>query len=241
MSTQTKSLNLISACYDESTATNHLKQVRQIFNAHANSGQSYNRKSRHSPKRTGNITHRKTVEFGYHFQKLIKGDKTKTPIPNPLQDIFSHARKALVQQNPDLDKTLPQAFDNCIISQQQTGGQLQAHIDTDVEIAKRKLKSADAKTSFYFGEDIIGVVLKTDPNASIYLQEFNKNEARKFSPQKALTLNEQAGTAFLLSGKNRHAPIYHGVTKTEKERISITFRTTHFLTKEGANAPYPEL
>jgi hypothetical protein len=44
-----------------------------------------------------------------------------------------------------------------------------------------------------------------------------------------LELDETKGLGFLLTGKLRYKPYYHGVSKVKKQRISVTFRTVEFL------------
>jgi hypothetical protein len=50
--------------------------------------------------------------------------------------------------------------------------------------------------------------------------------------EKLIELNEETGTAFLLSGDMRHKPHYHGVSEVTDLRISVTYRTVAFLDEE---------
>jgi hypothetical protein len=41
-------------------------------------------------------------------------------------------------------------------------------------------------------------------------------------------LNEEVGTVYLLNGKYRRQPYFHGVSKVKDLRISVTFRSVIF-------------
>lgn len=217
------------------------KALREIFAQHA----GYFRQS--------SMTQRRTVEYGYHFQKLILDDIRTTQPPKILQDIYKKACAALSTQNPEIASSLPKDFNNVIISHYSPGDQLQPHIDVSkryprlktVPMEKRgKKKRSGGKerrpqkrelnNPFYFGENVIGVVIKADQQGGLYLQEMRPKEKPQFDAQRATHIDEDDGTIFLLAGDGRHAPWQHGVSPILEERISITFRDVKFLNKQPA-------
>ena len=159
-----------------------------------------------------NGTQRRTYNFGYSYVRMKTGDRSFTPVPIFLIDLCNHAIKEL---SKIAGKNLPtaDAFNNCIVSVYERGFKLQPHIDVD----QAQTTSNGGKYNFYFGDEIIGVVLQADENGRLYLID-NKGDPRP--------IPERDGTAFLLSGPERRSP--HGVSPISSRRISATFRTVHF-------------
>lgn len=157
-------------------------------------------------------TTRRTVNFGYSYFKMMEGDKSFTPIPSPLVQCLSHAIRKLCSITPIAYQNA-EAYTNCIVSWYGPGYQLEPHIDVDV---------ADGQ-GFGFGDEIIGIVLQSDPKGKFFLQK--ADSLPQYDAINAHLIAEQNGTVFALKGTHRRAPWYHGVSPVQSERISLTFRT----------------
>jgi hypothetical protein len=161
-------------------------------------------------------------QFGYNALKLLHGDRTRTPIPGFLQHLCG---VAIGQFNGKGGKQLPpvENFTNCLISDYRRGQKLGAHID---EHATQK-RSHGKTPEFFFGDDIVGVILKADASGRLYFIESDKPHPA-YKPDKAVHVPEEDGVAFLMTGDLRREPFSHGVTKVEDRRVSVTYRTVHF-------------
>lgn len=154
-------------------------------------------------------TVRNTLQYGYSFMKLEKGDFSYTPIPPFLQELGDRISEALGYPQEE--------FDNVIISIYDEGYHLEPHVDTSPINHPRRL--------YYFGERILGIVIEADPTGHLY---FVEHEGRGIPPVDrpvVYEMEEVPGTIFSLEGDYRHAPYYHGVSPVSSRRISITFRT----------------
>lgn len=169
-------------------------------------------------------TSRTTYNFGYNYFKMQDGDYTFVEIPEFLIDLCKEIIKKFQQS---LNITLPDysLFKNVIVSIYQTGDQLEPHIDVDATKPETTKKPVD----FFFGDDVLGVILESDINGHFYLQESSCDLKPLYDSKRAIHLKEEEGMAFLLNGIARREPYYHGVSPVQNKRISITYRTVVFL------------
>jgi len=163
-------------------------------------------------------THRTTIEFGCAYRELKKGKRQFSNPPPAISLLFDYARQALLKSH-GASISIPENFDNCILSCYQTGDQLQPHIDIDEKSYQ------DGRTAFYFGEPIIGLVLQSDSTGCLYLQHHTGASIPVYDPETAAHLEEKNGLAFIFTHEARHAPYYHGVSPVTNSRISLTYRT----------------
>lgn len=162
-------------------------------------------------------TNRLTYNFGYSYFKLQVGDQSFVDIPecfiNLLQQALNQLNDIAVIRN--LDAT---TYKNCIVSIYGKNDKLEPHIDV-VDSPKR---------NFYFGDDVIGIVIEPDSEGKFYILKSESSQSPIYNSNTAMHVDEQAGSAFLLGGINRKFPYYHGVSPVAKKRVSITFRTVCF-------------
>ena len=172
-------------------------------------------------------TKRETYTFGYSFFRMVEGDKTFVDIPPYLKNLCQKAIDALGES---YHLGLVSDYQNVIISIYQQGYFLEPHVDVDFSYQVAE----GSPTDFYFGENVIGIVLEADAEGHFYLVKVDSSEDR-LSPTllKPVELKEQSGLAYLLTGEQRREPFFHGVTQVQKRRISVTFRTVHFLGKSN--------
>lgn len=161
-------------------------------------------------------TLRKTYNFGYNYFAMTSGNYSATEIPNFLKDLCQYCIESL-GNSAYLENS--EKYKNVIVSMYDAGYCLESHVDVDINDQFTNGKKVD----FYFGENVLGVVLVPDCEGKFYLI---KSGATTFSADSLL--NEEAGTVFLLNGKYRRYPYLHGVSKVKTQRISVTFRTVYF-------------
>lgn len=168
----------------------------------------------------GVYTNRKTDTFGYDYFKMADGDFTFTPIPEVLTKLCDKIHKAFAATGYNVSGC--DNYKNVIVSYYEQGYQLEPHIDVD-----SIYKSTNGKpVNFYFGEDILGVIVEADTQGGLYfVQSDDAAKVRQPHQQAIYSLEEAPGLAYLLTGKLRHAPYYHGVSAIQRSRMSITFRT----------------
>ena len=166
-------------------------------------------------------TLRETIEFGYDYGKLCDGDKGFVDFP---ETIASLRHELINQLRSATGVDLPKAslFTNGIASLYKPGYRLQPHVDIDPTFTKRKGKEID----FFFGPYIVGVILQSDKEGRLYLQNTDDKKP-VYDELLATPLMEENGMGYLLQGDNR-SKYPHGVSTVEKERISLTFRTVEF-------------
>jgi len=165
-------------------------------------------------------TIRKTYSFGYDFFSLLDNDRTFVPIPDYLQELCRLSINSFSQQY-DLGEV--QDYSNVIISYYQSGYKLEPHVDVDFSH-----QFTDGKhVNFYYGENVIGVILQPDDNGRLYILKANDINTID-QGDKVLELQEEVGTTYLLTGKYRRKPYYHGVNTVNNSRITVTFRTVKF-------------
>ena len=158
-------------------------------------------------------TRRKTNEYGYSFFKMTQGDLTYTPPPAFLIDLGNKVCKAL-----DLP---PQNFSNFIVSLYEPGLHLEPHVDIDL---------SQSEYGFYFSEQVFGIIMEPDSTGHLqFIYYDGKDAPPPLNLKPLLVLEEEAGTVYLLQGKYRHAPYFHGVSKVSNHRISVTFRTVNCI------------
>lgn len=164
-------------------------------------------------------TLRETYNFGYDYFAMTSGDHSATEIPSFLADLCQHCIESFANSNY-LGNC--QEYNNVIVSMYYAGYHLEPHIDVDVNDQMTDGKKVD----FYFGENVLGVVLVPDVEGKFFISEASSD----ISPNKPIlsSLDEEAGTVFLLQGKYRRHPYLHGVSKVKNKRISVTFRTVYF-------------
>lgn len=159
-------------------------------------------------------TVRDTLTFGYDYFSLIEGRVQFTAIPEYLQELCQNCIEALDQK---YNLGSYQDYSNIIISVYREGYHLQPHVDVD--------PSEDA--TFYFGENVVGVVLESDSEGQLYFVEAT-SEMDAAGKKPLVVLPENNGLVYLLNGTARRKPYFHGVTTVKKTRISVTFRTVKF-------------
>lgn len=159
-------------------------------------------------------TVRDTLIFGYDYFLLIEGRVQFTAIPEYLQDLCQNCIEALGEQ---YNLGSYKDYSNIIISVYREGYHLQPHIDVD--------PSSDA--IFYFGENVVGVILESDSEGRLYFVEA-ASEMDAVGKKPLVVLPEQDGLVYLLNGTARRNPYFHGVSTVKKIRISVTFRTVKF-------------
>lgn len=164
-------------------------------------------------------TLRETYNFGYNYFAMRHGDYSATEIPHFLKNLCQHC----IQSFPDSqDLGHSQEYNNVIVSIYDAGYCLEPHIDVDIHDQMTDGKKVD----FYFGENVLGVVLVPDVEGKFFISEASSDIHSCKS--RISSLNETAGTVFLLQGKYRRHPYLHGVSHVKNKRISVTFRTVYF-------------
>lgn len=165
------------------------------------------------------LTVRKTCSFGYDFFSLIDNDKTFVEIPLYLQEL---CRSCIDAFPANFNLGNAQNYLNVIVSFYNPGYVLEPHFDVD--FSDRFIH--DKHVDFYFGENVMGVILQADSQGRFYLLKSENNLQDRIP---IVELNEDAGTVFLLQGVTRRKPYYHGVSLVAHSRISVTFRTVSFI------------
>lgn len=164
-------------------------------------------------------TKRKTYSFGYNYFSLLENNRNFTHIPTYLQTLCQQCIDSFPKEHA-LGNA--QDYKNAIVSFYEPGYSLEPHYDVDVD-QYTEGKDVD----FYFGENIIGVVLVADHSGKLYFAKA-VDDSKRLESSKIFELNEQTGTTYLMTGKYRRKPYYHGVSKVDKLRISVSFRTIQF-------------
>ncbi|MEQ9116057.1 MAG: hypothetical protein RLN62_04620 [Rickettsiales bacterium] len=163
-----------------------------------------------------NNTKRYISSYGYDYLKLVNGDSTYTPIPEILLELCKEISYAFQEHSlPNCER-----YQNIIVSVYNSGFLLEPHVDVNKE------SKSLSKPGFYFGNIVLGVVLKKDETGHLYVS----HDSDPFTP--IMDLEEKEGTAFLLQEEFRFRPYLHGVTKTTNERVSVTFRTVELSGNE---------
>lgn len=169
------------------------------------------------------LSQRKIQKFGYDYFTLVQGDSTYTTIPTYLIELSRACHDALALKHLDSNQ-----YNNIIISYYEKNDMLEPHVDVE-----EKCRVTGGKAvNFYFDEDVLGLILQPDKTGKLYLVKAESEivDKRQLQLQDPIyILDETAGTIYLLTGKARHRPYYHGVSKVSSQRISITFRTLHFI------------
>jgi hypothetical protein len=165
------------------------------------------------------LTIRKTRSFGYDFFSLINNNKKFVQIPLYLKEL---CRLCIHSFPADFNLGNPQDYLNIIVSFYHSGYLLEPHFDVDFSDRFVDGKQAD----FYFGENVIGVILQADSHGRFYILKSENDLQDRIN---IMELNEEVGTVFLLQGDLRRKPYYHGVSQVMHSRISVTFRTVSFV------------
>lgn len=160
-------------------------------------------------------TSRLTLNFGYSYDLLKKGDRRFVDLPAAFKAARDAAYRQLSAEMPDINAA--EDFNNCILSVYGAGDKLEPHVDAVHREGR----------SFYFGDTVLGVVLIADRSGRFFLQKDDLKRP-EYNSREAFHLTEQAGSCFILNGENRKAPIYHGVSEVSEKRVSLTFRTVEF-------------
>lgn len=108
----------------------------------------------------GPATHRSLFEFGYKYTDLIAEKKFFTPIPLVFIKLLEEVLRVL-QEVTHLRYNKVNDFTNCILSIYNAGDTLEPHIDVAQKVTS-------SNHNFYFGEDVIGIVLKPDSMGKFY-------------------------------------------------------------------------
>ncbi|MBY0462618.1 MAG: hypothetical protein K2Q34_05515 [Alphaproteobacteria bacterium] len=164
---------------------------------------------------------KRTILVMIDYFNLVKGDNAFTKIPPYLMDLCGVSIDAF---GPLYKLGNAEDYLNVIISVYHKDYQLEPHVDVDFSDRITDGKFVD----FYFGKNVIGVVLRPDSKGQFYIIE-SSAEKPQHDLSHAIRLDEKPGTAFLLTGPLRRKPYYHGVSLVENSRISVTFRTVQFF------------
>lgn len=155
-------------------------------------------------------TQRHTIQYGYNYFDLEAGGREYIEPPEFLVDVGHSILAAFSHDKP--------AFSNYILSFYQPGYHLEPHVDAGQ--SKGAIKSQD----FYFEEGVYGLVLEADPTGQLYFVHYEGEGVPPLDLPLVYSLPEQSGLAYLLNGKARYVPYWHGVSEVTRRRISITFR-----------------
>lgn len=156
-------------------------------------------------------TRRDTREYGYSFFKMERGDFSYSPPPPFFQELGAHICKALGHE--------PVEFTNIILSRYEKGFHLEPHVDVNA-------KNLYGDGSFYFDENVYGLVIEPDPTGHLYFVKWEGEGLRPpLNLEPVFSIDEHQGTIFCLQGDLRKTPYFHAVSPVSQHRISITFRT----------------
>lgn len=161
-------------------------------------------------------TLRGTLEYGYSFFKMEKGDFTYTAVPDFLRILGNEICESLNHS--------PQQFTNVIISVYAEGFHLEPHIDINADHTDH---------GYYFDDNVYGIIIEADETGALYFV-YHDDPANipPLNLNPIYTLHEQPGMVFCLQGDYRKAPYCHGVSRVSKRRLSITFRNV-IIRNEG--------
>eukprot|EP01060_Flectonema_neradi_P027553 TRINITY_DN37165_c0_g1_i1.p1 TRINITY_DN37165_c0_g1~~TRINITY_DN37165_c0_g1_i1.p1 ORF type:complete len:245 (+),score=41.51 TRINITY_DN37165_c0_g1_i1:61-795(+) len=195
---------------------------------------------------------RSTLNYGWDFVQLEKGEKKWNEVPDELKkvqeavfEVFSEsssdAKNGFLKQASDLD--------NIIVTFYGEGESIVPHFD----------RAEDPNKSFHFGDSVFGVVLQPDtssdpkesPPGGIFWMKSTESKGSltmdKIKPE--IQPPEVPGMTFMMQSTIRNWPYYHGVIPVKTKRISVTLRVTRFKQKskhpddsppEGTKRPKPE-
>jgi hypothetical protein len=149
------------------------------------------------------------------------------PVPEILIELFNATRNSLL---PHTNASLPDTFDTCLVNLYTNEVDLFPHVDKD------PLQAKIENRPFYFGEHILGVTLLSDSKGGFYIQKIEKEEPKIYNSDKAIHLEEENGTSYLLSNKTRYFPWHHGVSTIKTARLSATFRTLYQVSKNDSSS-----
>lgn len=182
---------------------------------------SYLKTMPHQELQVTPYTNRKTISFGHDYFKLAENDRTFTEIPEYLLQLCKELVESFSAQYklPNYKK-----FTNVIISIYNKGYKLEPHVD----VSHLNMTVGDKPVNFYFGEHVLGVILKADQEGHLYIIQ-SKNNEKPHSLSPILKIDEITGLGYLLTGQLRYKPYYHGVTSVKNLRISVTYRTVEFV------------
>lgn len=170
------------------------------------------------------FTKRETLTYGFSYFGLAKGDRSFIDIPPSLINLCGECIGALGRNGIDVGST--RDYTNVIASFYGPGYQLEPHVDVD----RTHMQAEGSEANFYFGENVIGVVLHPDVSSGVDDPgSFYVADASSLSMSPIVKLDETPGLVYLLTGCQRRAPFAHGVTKVNHSRVSVTFRTVHFI------------
>jgi hypothetical protein len=135
-------------------------------------------------------TIRTTYEFGYNYMAMKRGDFSFTQIPLFLKNLCAETIQAFNSAGQN-SLPSPEDFTNYIISIYQPGFKLQPHVDDHATKMRSK-----GKSGYYFGDDVIGVVLKADTQGALYFIESPDDDDPVYDATRAPPLQERDGMAF---------------------------------------------
>lgn len=176
-------------------------------------------------------TRRDTLSFGYDYFDMQGAEWPFTPIPDYMVDLCRACIHSFAGQPFELGQA--EDYQNVIISMYKQGRKLEPHADVSVG-DKFSDPSTGRLANFYFGENILGVVLETDETGRLYFVKSDEG-VYPIKGERCFELNEHPGLTYVLRDEGRYHPYYHGVSPVSNSRISVTFRTVHFTasTAEG--------
>lgn len=161
-------------------------------------------------KWTGSQLYRETLEYGKAFTELEEGEGEVKDVALP--EVIEKLRTrlfVLFQDKLGLEKATD--LDNTIVTIYNKGDGIKPHID------RTKQPAPDGKKrKYYFGECILGYIVRPDTAASLYF-------IKPGDEPSPYNLEEKAGRAFLFRGLFRTSWM-HGIPPVQDKRISITFR-----------------
>ena len=176
---------------------------------------------------------RSTLNYGWDFVQLEKGERKWNEIPNVIskvqEEVFNvFAEKSTDSKNGFLNK--PSDLDNIIVTYYDEGESIVPHFD----------RAEDPTKFYYFGDSVFGVVLQPDTSNDTKQSPGGIFWMKSTTSKGSLTMDQIApeiqpaevpGMTFMMQNTIRNWPYYHGVIPVKTKRISITLRVTRFNSK----------
>lgn len=161
---------------------------------------------------------RSTVNYGWDYAQMEQDIFEFVEITPLLKEL---REKLYVGFREHLKKNiLVEEFDNVIVTIYEPGQFLIPHYDAD------NSPNPLTKRNFYFEEPILGTIIEADPSTGFTFYYYDQKGRPGFDSNPLYQVEEKAGSTFLLQGPCRHAPYFHAIPPTARQRISITMRRT---------------
>ncbi len=172
----------------------------------------------------GRVT-RRTINYGWDFVAMEENKSFYREVPEGISLIRKKLAETFSSRLPE--GTLPESFDNIIVTFYGPGQFIDPHCDRDGEDGLyQKMRR------HIFGESIIGVILEPDRSGCLSFYYHEGPVKPSFSHPVHFRLPEKAGSAFLMQGASRHRPYYHGIPPVLRRRVSLTMRQVRLVHPE---------